>query len=103
MKKIIDFKCPTSGMEKKNRWENVGFLRNNDEVKFVIGAREDYDWSKEMMEKYEIPSKSPVLMSVTFGVLEPVVLAGWILADKLDVRFQLQTHKFIWAPETKGV
>lgn len=103
VKRIVDFKCPSSKMMKKNLWENVTHLRPTDEVKFVIGNREDYEWAKEMIEKYRIWERCPVLMSVVFGEPKPAQLAEWILADRLDVRFQLQMHKFIWSPETRGV
>ena len=103
VKRIVDFKCPSSKMMKKNVWENVGHLKTGDEVKFVIGTREDYEWAKEMMATYQIPQRCPVLMSVVFGQLDPQTLAGWILEDALPVRYQLQMHKYIWNPETKGV
>jgi len=103
VKKIVDFKCPSSGMMKKNLWKNVDFLQKSDEVKFVIGTREDYDWSKKMMHDFAIEKKCSVLMSVVFGELEPVRLVEWILQDKLGVRFQLQAHKYIWHPAMKGV
>ena len=88
---------------KKNLWENVNNLKVGDEVKFVIGNREDYDWAKEIIQKYQIEKRCPILMSVVFGELEPIQLAEWILEDKLNVRYQLQMHKYIWSPETKGV
>lgn len=100
---IMDFKCPSSGMMKKNLFANIKFLKNNDEVKFVIGNREDYEWSKKIISTYELDRKCAILFSVVFGALEPVTLVNWILEDKLDVRFQLQMHKIIWHPETKGV
>ena len=100
---IMDLKCPSSGMMKKNLYENIDYLKSTDEVKFVIGDREDYDWSKEIVEKYSLIEKCTVLFSIVFDKLEPLTLAQWILEDKLDVRFQLQMHKYIWHPETKGV
>jgi len=103
VKMIMDFKCPSSGMEKKNFYENVNYLKKADEVKFVIGNREDYDWAKEIISGYNLISKCEILFSVVFGVVEPVKLVEWILEDKLDVRFQLQMHKYIWHPQTKGV
>jgi 7-carboxy-7-deazaguanine synthase len=103
VRRIVDFKCPSSGMMNKNLWANVKYLNAKDEVKFVIGDRKDYDWSKRMIEEFEIDRRSPVLKSVVFGKLEPVRLSEWILSDKLNVRFQLQMHKYIWNPETKGV
>ena len=100
---IMDLKCPSSKMEKKNLYENTDYLKPKDEVKFVIGNREDYDWSKEIISKYDLKNKSEILFSVVFGELEPVSLVNWIIEDKLDVRYQLQMHKYIWHPETKGV
>ncbi len=100
---IMDLKCPSSKMEKKNLYENINFLKPADELKFVIGNREDYDWSKEIISEYDLKDKSEILFSVVFGELEPVSLVNWIIEDKLDVRYQLQMHKYIWHPETKGV
>ncbi len=100
---IMDLKCPSSKMEKKNLYENIDYLKPKDEMKFVIGNREDYDWSKEIISKYDLKDKSEILFSVVFGELEPVSLVNWIIEDKLDVRYQLQMHKYIWHPETKGV
>ena len=100
---IMDLKCPSSGMMKKNLYENINHLKKTDELKFVIGDREDYDWMNEMMSKYDLNNKCKILVSVVFGKLEPLALVNWVLEDKLDVRFQLQMHKFIWQPETKGV
>jgi 7-carboxy-7-deazaguanine synthase len=100
---VMDLKCPTSGMMKKNLYENINYLKPSDEVKFVIGKREDYEWAKEIIEKYKLVGKNNVLMSVVFGELEPVTLVEWILEDKLKVRFQLQMHKFIWDTAATGV
>jgi len=103
VKIIMDLKCPSSGMMDKNFYENIDHLKKDDEVKFVIGNREDYDWMKEIIVKYDLQDKFTLLASVVFGKLEPLGVVNWILNDKLDVRFQLQMHKFIWYPETKGV
>jgi len=103
VKIIMDLKCPSSGMEKKNLYENVQYLKSTDELKFVIGNREDYEWSVEKLNKYHLQGKCEILFSVVFGELEPVDLVNWILEDKLDVRFQLPMHKYIWHTETKGV
>ena len=103
VKIIMDLKCPSSGMEKKNLYQNLMFLKPNDELKFVIGDRIDYEWTIDMLKKYNLQGKCIILFSVVFGKLEPVELINWILKDKLDVRFQLQMHKYIWHPETKGV
>jgi 7-carboxy-7-deazaguanine synthase len=103
VKRIVDFKCPSSNMIKKNHWANVSALGWTDEVKFVIGNREDFDWSVEMIRRHEIDRRCPILMSVVFDALPPVELAEWILVSKINVRFQLQMHKFIWEPATRGV
>ncbi len=104
VKVIMDLKTPYSKMEKKNRYENIQHLKSNDEVKFVIGSREDYDWAKEILNKYDLFDKvEQVLFSPVFERVENIQLAEWILHDKLNVRFQLQMHKYIWHPETRGV
>ncbi|HSR18934.1 MAG TPA: radical SAM protein [Ignavibacteriaceae bacterium] len=100
---IMDLKCPSSGMLKKNNYDNISFLKPADEIKFVIGSREDYEWSKEIINKYNLTGICTILFSVVFGQLESLILVGWILEDKLEVRFQLQMHKFIWDPMAKGV
>jgi 7-carboxy-7-deazaguanine synthase len=100
---ILDLKCPSSKMTKKNLYENLDYIKSTDEIKFVIGTREDYDWAKEQITKYSLVDKCSILMSVVFKALEPVKLVEWILEDSLKVRFQLQMHKFIWEPNTKGV
>jgi 7-carboxy-7-deazaguanine synthase len=100
---IMDLKCPSSKMMKKNRYENIKHLKTIDEVKFVIGTREDYEWSKNIIVEYELTKKCQLLFSVVFDSLEPVTLVNWILEDNLSVRFQLQMHKIIWDPTKKGV
>ncbi len=104
VKVIMDLKTPYSKMEKKNRYENIQYLKQTDEVKFVIGSRDDYDWAKEILEKYDLVNKTEqVLFSPVFDKVENIELAEWILQDKLSVRFQLQMHKYIWHPMTRGV
>lgn len=100
---IMDLKCPSSGMMKKNLYDNINYIKPTDEIKFVIGTKEDYDWAKEIISKYDLLNKCTVLFSVVFNQLEPIQLVNWILEDKLNVRFQLQLHKYIWHPETRGV
>jgi 7-carboxy-7-deazaguanine synthase len=100
---IMDLKTPSSGMLKKNMFENINYLKEEDEVKFVIGSREDYLWSKDIVHTYELNKKCHILFSVVFGKLLPIELVNWILEDKLNVRFQLQMHKFIWNPTERGV
>ena len=101
--RVMDLKCPSSGMESKNDYSNIQRLTNKDEVKFVIGDREDYDWTLEIIQQYDLDKKVAVLLSPVFDVLEPVTLAEWILHDKKNVRLQLQMHKYIWGPEVIGV
>ena len=103
VKIIMDLKCPSSGMMKKNLYENIRYLKSNDEIKFVIGDREDYDWAKEIISEYNLIDNFTVLFATVFGVIEPAKLVNWILNDQLNVRFQLQIHKFIWEPEKRGV
>lgn len=100
---IMDLKCPSSKMMKKNLYGNLDFIKPNDEIKFVIGNREDYEWAKETINKFDLTEKSALLFSVVFGKLAPVQLVDWILEDKLKVRYQLQMHKIIWEPTAKGV
>ena len=100
---ILDLKCPSSKMMKKNLYENLKYIKTTDEIKFVMGTREDYEWTKEIIKKYNLKDKCGLLASVVFGSLEPLKLVEWILEDNLKIRFQLQMHKFIWEPNTKGV
>jgi len=101
--RIVDFKCPSSGMEKKNLWSIVNDLQPHDEVKFVIGDREDFDWAKEMLNKYSLNEKCSILFSPTFGKIDPSLIVEWILEGDIPVRMQLQMHKHIWESEGKGV
>lgn len=103
VKIIMDLKTPSSEMTDKNLFENINHLKPTDEVKFVIGTREDYEWSKEIVKKYDLVKRFTVLFSPVFDKIEYVDIVNWILEDKLDVKFQLQMHKFIWHPETRGV
>jgi len=100
---IIDFKCPSSNMKKKNLWENIDYLKPDDEVKFVIGNREDYDWAKNKIKKYNLINTCKVLMSPTYKEIEPKMITEWILEDNLNIRFQVQLHKEIWPEEERGV
>ena len=102
--RIMDLKCPGSGMADHNDWANVDALTKRDEVKFVIGDRGDYEWSKDAVERLDLTRRChAVLFSAAGGALAPRDLAGWILGDGLDVRFQLQIHKYIWPPDQRGV
>lgn len=101
--RIVDFKTPSCGMSDKNHWENVAKLEDSDEVKFVVRTRADYDWTKEKIKEHDLFNICPVSVSPVFGELDNETLAGWILEDKLPLRLNLQIHKYIWAPEMRGV
>ena len=103
VKRIVDLKCPTSGESEKNFWPNINYLNKHDEVKFVIGNRQDFDWSKEILNRYRLAEKCQVLFSPVYGTLELAQLAGWILEENLPVRMQLQLHKYIWSPDKRGL
>jgi 7-carboxy-7-deazaguanine synthase len=121
VRRIMDLKCPSSGEAGRNRWENLPHLRATDEIKFVIGTAEDYDWAKEQIAARRLAEVCPLLVSWVHPLLpeqqdkslKPVPpgqtplsrqqLAERILADALPVRFQAQLHKIIWPPERRGV
>jgi 7-carboxy-7-deazaguanine synthase len=121
VRRIMDLKCPSSGECARNRFENIPHLRAADEVKFVIGTHEDYDWAKEQVAKYQLAEVCPVLFSWVSPLkaeqqhpslkrvpegqhpITRLELVERIIADALPVRFQLQMHKVIWAPEQRGV
>ncbi len=99
--KVMDLKCPDSGECERISWENLKHLNPDDELKFVICSRRDYEWARGIMKQYNL--KHNILMGAAYGCLEPNTLVEWILKDSLPVRFQLQIHKYIWPPDTKGV
>ncbi len=101
---IMDVKCPDSKMATLNRLENLDQLRAHDEVKFVVASRDDYEFARDIVRTHGLEQRvAAVLMSCVFDALPFVRLVEWILEDRLDVRFQLQMHKFIWSPQTRGV
>ena len=98
--KIVDLKTPGSGEVSRNLYENINYLQPEDEVKFVICNRQDYDWSCMQIDQLRLrDTGSEILFSPSQGELAPALLAQWILEDKLRVRMQLQTHKMIWGDE----
>ncbi len=103
--RIMDVKLPQSGAAAQNRLENLPLLKKGDELKFVIGGREDYDYAGRIMKliPLDIRDKLVINFSPLFGMIEPRLLADWILADRLPVRLHLQLHKLIWPPEIRGV
>lgn len=121
VKRIVDLKCPSSGESSRNRWENLGFLRAGDELKFVVTTWEDYAWAKEIIQEHALIRKCVVLVSwaspitaeqrvaslkvvpVGHRLISRRELAEAIVADRVPVRFQVQMHKVIWAPDERGV
>jgi 7-carboxy-7-deazaguanine synthase len=102
--RIVDVKCPGSGEASKMHWPNLDVLRPRDEVKFVIRDREDYEYARDVVARHRLTDRvAAVLFSPVHGVQDPQALASWILEDHLTVRLQLQLHKYIWSPETRGV
>jgi 7-carboxy-7-deazaguanine synthase len=99
--KILDIKCPESGMTEHMNWENLKYLGPRDEIKFVINSRKDYEWSKEIVNRYQLNQKNLILFSPVYQKMPADKLAEWILADNLPVRFQIQLHKTLWG-ETPG-
>jgi 7-carboxy-7-deazaguanine synthase len=94
--KVMDLKTPSSGELSKNLYQNIHYLNYKDQVKFVIGNNEDYDWSKAAITEYELPGRCEILFSPVMGQQNPTELAEKILKDRLPVRFQLQLHKILW-------
>ena len=101
--KIMDLKCPGSGEQEKNNLDNLKLLTPHDEVKFVILDRKDYEWSRDIIEKFKINETAHILLSPVFDKLELKEMVKWILEDRLPVRLQTQLHKIIWDKNTIGV
>ncbi len=102
--RIVDVKCPSSKMAPLNYYPNLEALRKQDEVKFVIGNREDFEWALEIVAKYQLLERTAaVLFSPVWQWLEPRQLAEWVLETHLPIRLQLQIHKYIWGPDVRGV
>jgi 7-carboxy-7-deazaguanine synthase len=101
---IVDVKCPASGEAERMHWANLGRLTAHDEVKFVIQDRSDFDYACDVVSRFALDTRAgAVLFSPVFGVLAPSELAAWMLDAGVPARLQLQAHKYIWAPETRGV
>jgi 7-carboxy-7-deazaguanine synthase len=102
--RIVDVKCPGSGESHRNHWPNLDLIGPADEVKFVVKDRGDYEYARDVVTRHQLNARAgAVLMSPVHGVQDPRQLAEWVLSDRLPVRLQLQLHKFIWAPDTRGV
>ncbi len=101
---IVDMKTPSSGEVSRNDLRNFESMDSRDELKFVIGSREDYDWSVGLIREHHLATRPfGILFSTVFSKLQPTQLAEWIIADRLPVRFQLQQHKYLWEPNARGV
>lgn len=96
---VLDFKTPASGEMDRNLWANLDRLKAEDQIKFVICDREDYDWARERVGEHDLAGRFTVLFSPSWGQLDARHLAEWILADRLEVRCQVQLHKFLWGDE----
>lgn len=99
--KVVDLKTPASLEMKRNDWQNIDYLLPHDQVKFVICDRNDFDWSKKVIQEYNLASKCQILFSPSYGQLGDRDLAEWILQDQLPVRMQVQLHKILWG-DTPG-
>jgi len=101
---VLDVKCPGSGEAPRMHWENLERLRPHDEVKFVVKDRDDYEYAREVIARYDLPARAAAIhLSPVHGVMNPRTLSEWVLADSLPVRVQLQLHKYIWDPAMRGV
>lgn len=100
---VIDVKTPGSGMSEDMDVSNFDYIKLSDEVKFVITDRTDYEWSKDIIRKYNLKSRCQILFSPAFGMLAPELLIKWMIEDRLDVRLNLQMHKYIYGGERRGV
>jgi 7-carboxy-7-deazaguanine synthase len=100
---IMDLKCPDSGEQENNRWENLDELEAGDEIKLVIASRRDFDWAAEVIRRRRLDQRFTVLLSPVFGELDPRELARWLLESGVGARLQLQLHKYIWDPRARGV
>jgi 7-carboxy-7-deazaguanine synthase len=94
--RVVDIKTPGSAEVTRNRWDNLALLKEQDQIKFVLCSRQDYDWAKDILAQYGLPARCTVLFSPSHGQVAPTELADWIVADRLPVRMQLQLHKILW-------
>jgi 7-carboxy-7-deazaguanine synthase len=100
---IMDLKCPDSGECDGNHWANLDLLKSTDQIKFVLASRRDFDWAEETIRTRNLDRRFIILLSRVFGAVTPLQLAEWLLASGLNVRMQLQLHKYIWDPQARGV
>ena len=100
---IMDLKCPDSGECAHNRWANLDVLKPTDQIKFVIASKRDFDWTVQIIRERRLDQRFVVLLSGAFAEATPLQLAEWLLESGVQARMQLQMHKYIWPPETRGV
>ena len=100
---VMDLKCPDSGECESNYWPNLDTLKPTDEIKFVVASRADWEWAEATIREHDLTGRFHVLVSGTFGSIASAELVDWVLASQLNVRFQLQLHKYVWDPKAKGV
>ena len=100
---ILDIKTPGSGMSDRMDLTNLEMIKQSDEIKFVLTGRDDYEWTREMIRAYNLTDRCIILLSPTFGVLQPEDLAAWMIQDRMQARFNLQLHKYIFGPQRRGV
>jgi 7-carboxy-7-deazaguanine synthase len=103
VRRIVDVKCPGSGMSGHNLWANLEILTPRDEVKFVICDQDDFTWALEVAQRYRLTGRLPVLISPVFGAISLPEVAEWIVKSGHPLRLNLQLHKYIWGPEARGV
>ncbi|HCC54896.1 MAG TPA: radical SAM protein [Desulfobulbaceae bacterium] len=101
--KIVDLKCPDSGMHEKMHLANLALLTPHDEIKFVLSSAADYDWAKAMMAEHHLAERAKVILAPVIGRLQPALLAQWLLADALPARLQLQLHTLLWPGMKRGI
>ena len=99
----MDIKCPDSGMEDKNLWENLVHIKPHHEIKFVVASYDDFLWAKEVIAGHNLSRLCPVLISPAWGLVNPEDLVNWILEHSVPCRLNMQLHKYIWSPRKKGV
>jgi 7-carboxy-7-deazaguanine synthase len=103
VRRVVDIKCPGSGMSSHNLWNNLEILTPRDEVKFIISDQDDFTWALEVASRYRLTDRVPVLISPVFGALPLSEVAAWIVKSGRPLRLNLQLHKYIWGPEVQGV
>lgn len=100
---IMDIKCPGSKMHDRNLWDNIPHLKKSDEVKFVVADAADFSWALGIIREFRLDERCAILFSPAFGLMNPKDLAQLVVESGLNVRMQLQIHKYIWSPRAKGV